>query len=148
MVKASPPQSLYEQDLVAWCEDTVAKLKVGNFDAIEIENLIEEIEGLAKRDRRELESRVEVLLYHLLKRLYVDSPKDYRGWEMTIREQRRQLQKLIKQSPSLRNHWLETFPDLWQNALSDAQEDYPQTQFPDGWEALADIDDLLNKPFW
>jgi hypothetical protein len=148
MVKSSPPQSLYEQDLVAWCDDTVAKLKAGNFAAIDIENLIEEVEGLAKRDRRELESRLEVLLYHLLKRRYVDSPEDYRGWEITIREQRRQLQKLIKQSPSLRNHWLKTWPELLQNALSDAREDYPQTQFPDEWEASMDIDDLLHERSW
>ena len=89
MVKTTNPQKLYEQDLVAWCDDTVAKLKAGNFEAIDLDSLIEEIEGLAGRDRRELESRVEVLLYHLLKRLYVRSPNDYRGWELTIREQRR-----------------------------------------------------------
>ena len=83
MIKTTP-QHLYQQDLVAWYEDTVAKLKAGDFQEIDIDSLIEEIEGLAGRDRRELESRLEVLLTHLLKRLYVESPSDYRGWELTV----------------------------------------------------------------
>lgn len=50
---------LYEQDLVAWCDDTVRKLKAGNFQEIDIDRLIEEIAGLAGRDRRELKATSE-----------------------------------------------------------------------------------------
>lgn len=148
MVKATSLPTLYQQDLVAWYDDTVVNLKAGNFAALDIEALIEEIEGLAGRDRREFESRAEVLLNHWLKRLYVASPEDYRGWELTIREQRRQLQKLLKQSPSLRQHWIETFPELWGNALSDAREDYPQTVFPNRWPGNTDVDALLSEQAW
>ncbi|WP_265576245.1 DUF29 family protein [Gloeocapsopsis crepidinum] len=52
MAKTTNPEKLYEQDLVAWCDDTVAKLKAGNFEEIDIDSLIEEIAGLAGRDRR------------------------------------------------------------------------------------------------
>lgn len=149
MVKATSSSSkLYQQDLVAWCEDTVAKLKSRRFEEIDVDSLIEEIEGLAGRDRRELESRMEVLFNHLLKRLYVASPDDYRGWELTIREQRRQLQKLLKQSPSLRNHWVNADADAWSNALSDAREDYPQADFPAQWPLSREIDLLLSETFW
>jgi Domain of unknown function DUF29 len=88
------------------------------------------------------------LLTHLLKRLYVNSPDDYRGWELTIREQRRQLQKLLKQSPSLQNYWIDVFPESWANARSDTAEDYPQTEFPTEWELSRDIDMLLSETFW
>ena len=148
MVKTSLPQSLYEQDLVAWCDDTVAKLKAGDFEAIDIESLIEEVEGLAKRDRRELKSRLRVLLIHLLKRRYVNSPNDYRGWEITIREQRQQLVDLLEQSPSLRQEIVARFPQCWGEALAIVREDYPQTPLPDEWDASADVDDLLNQRFW
>jgi hypothetical protein len=63
--------------------------------------LIEEIEGLAGRDRRELKNLIRVLLAHLLKRIYVKSPDNYRGWEIMIREQRQQLRDLLEQSPGL-----------------------------------------------
>jgi hypothetical protein len=148
MTQPQPPKTLYQRDLVAWCDDTVSKLRDRKFDAIDIDSLIEEIEGLAGRDRRELKHRLEVLLYHLLKRLYVESENDYRGWELTIREQRRQLQSLLEQSPSLRNVWHEVFLDTWKNALCDAQEDYPQIKFPNEWVFSTDIDALLTERFW
>ena len=147
MVETVKQQELYQQDFVAWCNDTVTKLKTGDFSEIDTDSLIEEIEGLAGRDRRELKSRLEVLLDHLLKRLYVTAPDDYRGWELTIREQRRQLQSLLEQSPSLRKDWITAFPKSWANALADAQEDYPQTD-PNEWTSSNEIDALLNEKFW
>jgi hypothetical protein len=74
MVKTTHPRSFYEQDLMAWYEDTITKLKTENFSDIDINRLIEEIEGLAGRDQHELKSCLRVLLAHLLKRIYVNSP--------------------------------------------------------------------------
>ncbi|MBV8883027.1 MAG: DUF29 domain-containing protein [Chroococcidiopsidaceae cyanobacterium CP_BM_RX_35] len=148
MTQAQTQKTLYEQDLVAWFDDTVVKLKQKRFDEIDIDSLVEEIEGLAGRDRRELKNRLEVLLNHLLKRLYVNAPNDQRSWELTIREQRRQLSNLLDQSSSLRNYLIEVFPACWQNALSDAQEDYSEYQFPDQWQFSTEIDVLLNEKFW
>lgn len=148
MVKATSAPTLYQQDLVAWYDYTVAKLKAGEFAALDVDALIEEIEGLAGRDRRELKSRLRVLLAHLLKRLYIDAPDDYRGWEITIREQRRQLLDLLEQSPSLRNEVELLFPKCWAEALATVREDYPQTVFPDRWPGSTDLDTLLSEKVW
>jgi hypothetical protein len=148
MTESVQSQKLYQQDLVAWCEDTVAKLKAGNFHEIDINSLIEEIAGLAGRDRRELKSRLRVLLAHLLKRLYVNFPDHYRGWEITIREQRQQLLDLLEQSPSLRNEFSAIFPKCWTEALAIVREDYPDTKFPDEWQLSREIDALLSEKFW
>ncbi len=53
MVETVNQRKLYEQDFVAWCDDTVAKLKASLFSDIHIDSLVEEIEGLAGRDQRE-----------------------------------------------------------------------------------------------
>lgn len=108
---------LYERDFCLWVADTVAKLKARNFDGLDLDHLIQEIESLAGRDRRELESRLDVILNHLLKRCYIPTPENYRGWELTIREQRKQLQRLLKQSPSLRNYLSEIFEETWKVTL-------------------------------
>ena len=139
---------LYDRDFVAWCEGTVAKLKARNIDELDFESLISEIEGLANRERKELESRLDVLLAHLLKRLYVRNSYDYRGWENTIRGQRRQLQILLKHSPSLRNYLDLVFDDAWQYALSDVRANYPQVQFPEQWQFSRNVEALLSEELW
>jgi Domain of unknown function DUF29 len=141
-------KTLYARDLVAWLDETALKLKQRQFDEIDIDSLIEEIEGLAGRDRRELKNRLIVLLSHLIKRLYVDLPDDYRGWELTIREQRRQLSDLLEQSPSLRNYWVEVFPAAWETALLETKEEHPQAQLPDRWMFITEIGAFLSEKFW
>ncbi|MCU0552857.1 MAG: DUF29 domain-containing protein [Leptolyngbya sp. Prado105] len=148
MAQTNLQKSLYEKDFVAWLDRTAAKLKQRRFEEIDLENLIEEIEGLARRDRRELKNRLKVLLSHLLKRLYVNSPNDYRGWEITIREQRQQLSDLLEQSPSLSLYFTEVFSNCRQTALSDLREDYPETQFPNEWQYSLEIESLLTEKFW
>lgn len=148
MIQTQSQRTLYEQDLNAWFDDTLTKLRAGQLHAIDVAYLIEEIEGLAGRDKRELTSRLRVLLAHLLKRIYINSKDNNRGWELTIREQRRELQLLLQQSPSLKNYLIENFYEVWKTALSDAREDYPKSQFPDQWEFARDVEALLNQIFW
>ncbi|NJL47503.1 MAG: DUF29 domain-containing protein [Leptolyngbyaceae cyanobacterium SM2_5_2] len=140
--------SLYDTDLTLWFADTLAKLRGGNFSEVDVMHLIEEIEGLAGRERNEIESRLDVLLSHLLKRLYVDSPYDYRGWENTIREQRKQLRRMFKPSPSLRQYAQEVFPEAWQDALADVEANYPDTMFPHEWPYSRTVESLLSASFW
>jgi hypothetical protein len=145
----TPAQSkLYEDDFCLWVADTVAKLKARNFDELDLDNLIEEIESLARRDKRELKNRLDVLLNHLLKRCYIPTPENYRGWELTVREQRKQLKQLLEDSPSLKNYWLEAFDEIWQSALSDARQDYPQIDFPDEWQFSREVENLLSEEYW
>jgi hypothetical protein len=54
--------SLYKRDLNLWLEIAIAQLKMGDLQNLDIDNLIEELEGLAGRDRRELKNRLKTLL--------------------------------------------------------------------------------------
>ena len=60
-------ETLYETDFLLWTEETVAKLKARDFDHVDLENLIEEIESLGKSDKKEIKSRLTTLLAHLLR---------------------------------------------------------------------------------
>jgi hypothetical protein len=148
MTQALETRSLYEQDTLLWIEDTVAKLKAHDFENLDLENLIEEIDELGKSQKKELKSRLLVLLQHLLKRLYVDSPNDFRGWEITIREQRQQIEIEIDDSPSLKTLWQEVFDKVWPMALKGVRKDYPRTFFPDCWPFLKDLESILERDFW
>ena len=140
--------SKYHQDFVVWCEDTVAKLKDRDIEGLDFEALIEEIESLGLRDKRELKSRLGVLLAHLLKRLYVQSTYDYRGWQNTIADQRREMELLIEQSPSLKNYFVEVFEDSWRHALKRVRQEYSTVQLPNEWQFSQDLDAILTEDFW
>ena len=139
---------LDNRDQYLWLEETILKLKARDFHGLDVEHLIDEMEILASRDRAEVESRLIVLWVHLLKRIYVNSEYDHRGWEVTIREQRRQLRILIKQSPSLKRYFTAVLDQAWQEALMEVREDYPSFQFPDVWEFSLNVDALLSEKFW
>jgi hypothetical protein len=148
MTQTIVSSQLYDRDFCLWIADTVTKLKAREFEELDIDNLIEEIESLSRRDRRELQSRLRVRLSHLLKRCYIPSSNDFRGWEITIREQRNEIQLLLNQSPSLQLYLLEVFPDSWEYALSEVREDYSLIAFPDICPFPQDIKSLLSQRFW
>ncbi|MGL5035442.1 MAG: DUF29 domain-containing protein [Microcystaceae cyanobacterium] len=142
------PPTLYEIDYLLWTEETIIKLKTGNFEQVDLDNLIEEIEDLGRSQKRELRQRLATLLEHLLKRLYVNLPQEYNGWERTVREQRRQIKLEIKASPSLKSIWNQSFDLAWQFALETVRDDYTNFNFPDLWQFEQDIEAILNINFW
>jgi len=142
---------LYEQDLNLWLEGAIAQLKSGQLKELDIENLIEELEGLAGRDRRELKNRLTTLLEHLLKRCYVKSEYDYAGWQVTIIRTRIEIENILEQSPSLRNYL--NSPELFENVYKAALrlvrcESGKLVKFPNSWQFSSDIDTILSVDFW
>jgi Domain of unknown function DUF29 len=104
---SSPPhttqdlRSLYDRDFYAWTTTMVEALRSNNWSALDIENLVEEMESLGRRERQELGNRLAILLGHLLKWQY-QAPQRSNSWRATLREQRRRIQKLLLESPSLK----------------------------------------------
>lgn len=144
----SQTDTLYERDYVAWCEDTATKLRTRDFEHLDFENLIEEIESLGRSDRRELRNRLTVLLAHLLKRIYVNSPENFNGWEITIIQQRRQLKNLLQDSPSLKPYFTQIFSEVYADAVEIVSIEYQHTIFPNTWQFDSDVDLLLANQYW
>lgn len=107
----------YEDDLAAWAEEQGRRLRAGDLAAIDVENIAEEIEALGRSQMRELQSRLIVLLQHLLKWKF-QPEHQCRSWSLTIRTQRRDLLAVIKDSPSLRRR----IPELLAESFSDARD--------------------------
>jgi len=109
--------SLYDTDYQHWLEQTVTHLKAHDFGCLDLENLIEEIESLGKSDKRAISSYLMRLCEHLLKMKYLESEREtcFRGWKLEIRNFRLQVQAILKDSPSLKNHLEENFLAEYQN---------------------------------
>jgi hypothetical protein len=121
----------YEQDLYAWTQEQAALLRARRADALDWENLAEEIAAVGGSDRRKLESRLCVILLHLLK---WQAQPALRGasWRKTLRTQRREIRKLLQQSPSLRRQVPQLIREAYPDAVKDAVDEtgLPAEQFP------------------
>ncbi len=122
---------LYETDFNLWIEQTVNYLKKGDLDALDLENLIEEISDMGRNNRREVFSRLKVLLMHLLK-WKCQPEKRTNSWINTIDEQREQLELILKDSPSLKPYLKQIFPECYQKAVRSAvnETNLPKKTFP------------------
>ncbi|PSJ56314.1 DUF29 domain-containing protein [Kumtagia ephedrae] len=102
-IDPSPPLVVYEDDFALWCAQQGALLRAGRTSSLDRENLAEEIESLGRSQEDEIESRLNVLVMHLLKWCY-QPQKCTPSWRATIIEQRMRISKRLKASPSLRNY--------------------------------------------
>jgi Mg2+ and Co2+ transporter CorA len=148
MTELLTTQSLYDQDILLWVEDTVTKLKARDFANLDLENLIEEVETLGKSQRNVIRSLLRRLIEHLLKRCYVTLPECYFGWQKEIRTFRNDIKDILEDAPSLKNQISEILPKAFENALASMKEEYPQVNFPDSWLENCDVNDILNRNFW
>ena len=122
---------LYDTDYFAWTESMAASVRERRFDEIDAELLAEEIEDLGRSVRRALESRVAVLMAHLLKWHHQPGQRS-RSWKATVREQQRQIRKLLAENPSL-HAWIEgNLADVYQSAVLRAVSEtgVPDEVFP------------------
>ncbi len=113
------PASTYEADFHAWVESQLDLLHAGRLGELDVEHLIEELEGLSASQRRELHSRLQKLIHHLLKWQYQPQQRSS-SWQATIDEQRDELERLFEQSPSLRRLLPQAVPKVYPKARRDA----------------------------
>lgn len=138
---------LYDQDFYAWTQQQVQLLKSGKLADVDVENLMSEIELMGASERRELINRLAVLLAHLLKWQHQPSFRG-RSWQLTLKEQRRQLQRHLADNPSL-NARLKEFIDIsYEDAVLHAAKEtgLDEAEFPT--QCPYAEDDLLNLAFY
>jgi len=140
---------LYEYDFFAWTQTTGALIRAGKWYDLDREALAEEVESLGRSEYRELEHRLDGLLMHLLKWHYQPSGRQTgHSWRSTIREHRRQLTRLLRDSPSLRPRMATVLPENYANARVDASDEtgLPLATFPQAcpWTVVQ----VLDEDFW
>ncbi len=142
-------KSDYDTDFYEWTQHQAAALAAGHVSELDLVNLAEEIESLGKRDRRELASRLGVLVMHLLKWRYQPAMRQSgQSWRRTIRTQRRDIEQLLRQSPSLRRLVADMIEEDFRHSRLDASDEtgLPLETFPETcpWTA----EQILDEAFW
>ncbi|NJL42447.1 MAG: DUF29 domain-containing protein [Pseudanabaena sp. SU_2_4] len=109
--------NLYETDFHAWTLEQSQLLQQGKWQALDIENLVEEIESLGKQQRQELRNFLGVVIGHLLKWDYQSEHRS-KSWKATIREQRKEVLRLLKDNPSLQPYLQGAIADAYEAGLA------------------------------
>jgi Domain of unknown function DUF29 len=109
---------LYDSDYALWIEVMIDALKSRRLSTLDIENLIEELEGMNRSDRRAIDSLLTRLFEHFIKIAYWDSERarNAKPWSREIVNFRIQLLRILKESSSLKNYLFERVNECYADA--------------------------------
>jgi Domain of unknown function DUF29 len=126
----TPLSQLYLEDETAWLEEMARLVAERRFEDLDVEHLSEVLADMARRDRREVLSRLTTLLAHLLKWEHQPGQCSH-SWRATITTQRNELHDLLE-SGTLRNYAGEVLGKAYQRAVTQAslETDFPAESFP------------------
>ncbi|NES46342.1 MAG: DUF29 domain-containing protein [Moorea sp. SIO2C4] len=144
MTKTSDLYSLYDVDNEQWLLSTLKLLKEKRLENLDIEHLIEELEGLSRRDKLTVESFLEQIIRHLLLLNYWQDQYDYNAnhWQAEIMSFRTQLDEYLTQN--LRNHLQHNQGKVYQKALKYViKKTGMMIQFPE--DCPYTLEQLLNQ---
>jgi hypothetical protein len=121
----------YDGDIVVWLQEQARLLRSGNFSALDIEHIADEVEDVGKSEARELEKRMAILLAHLLK-WHVQPERRGSSWEVTIASQREAVARRLGKTPSLKPEladpqWQRI---VWGDAVTQAEKETGISDLP------------------
>ena len=117
-----PPATDYEHDFYGWLIEQARHVRDGRWDAVDRENLVEEIESLGREQFKKLESALRVLMLHMLK--WDHQPeKRSRGWALTVRTQRLEVEDVLSDNPSLKPRVAEAMARGYRKARIEAAKE-------------------------
>jgi len=141
---------LYHRDFYAWTRAQAAKLRAGVLSGLDFENIAEELESMGRAEKRQLGNRLSLIIMHLLKMCVQADKLPFYGnsWKATIREQRRRVEGLLRDNPSLRAALDEVFAEAYQDAVDEAikETNLPESAFP-GANPFS-LGEVLDRDYW
>ena len=134
-VEARPAESvasLYERDFYSWTQKQALLLRSGRLDALDVANILEEIETLGRSERAALKSAYRLICSHLLEMTYQTS-KLTRSWTNTVDRERGEVADILDENPGLRPSREDAFVRAYALARRDAAREtrMPLEAFPD-----------------
>jgi hypothetical protein len=139
--------SLYHRDFYAWANQQAALLRAGRLSEADIENIAEEIESMGRSEKRELVSRLNVLLLHLLKWRYQPGLRG-NSLRLTVEEQRYRLEDHLKDNPSLNAQLGQAMRDAYRLALVEAERETGLARKTFPVECPFSFDQAMSPDFW
>jgi uncharacterized protein DUF29 len=141
-----PVGASYERDFYTWSQEQARLLRAGRYEAIDRDNVAEEIESLGREQFNKLESALRVLLLHFLKWDHQPSLRS-RSWVLSIAAQRVEIEDIVGDNPGLKPRIEEAVTRAYRKARiaaareTDLDMDLFPARCPYGW------DDIVKRDF-
>jgi Domain of unknown function DUF29 len=112
-------KQLHDRDFNLWIEETKKAIQNRDFQNMDWDNLLDEIDDMGKSEKRSLESYLQRLIEHLLKIQYWESERErnYQHWRSEVINFRKRIKRLVKANPSFKPLLEEIFPEILQDAI-------------------------------
>jgi len=140
-------RSLHETDFYAWSLEQAALLRAGRLGEADLDAIAEEIESMGKTEKRELVSRLTVLLLHLLKWRHQPSHRG-KSWRLSIANARNEIVDHLEDNPSLKAVLDSAMEQAYRSARLKAaiETDYDEDEFPARcpWSFA----EMMDEGFW
>jgi hypothetical protein len=143
----STTTSLYDSDYQAWIDANIELLRQARFQEVDVEHLIEEMADLGKKERAELANRLVILIAHLLKWQHQPAHRSS-SWRGSIVEQRVQILRNLRQSPSLKSYFHQAIVDAYPDAVEIATQETGLVAHAFPTDCPYQAEQLVDKAFW
>lgn len=123
--------SLYDEDFYTWTERQAELIRQGRVDALDLDNIAEEIADLGRSLSASLEASYRLICLHQLKRM-MQPERAGRSWNVTIGRERLRAARLLRQNPGLKPHREALLAEAYADARAEAalETDLPLARFP------------------
>ena len=139
--------TLYEQDYYQWLETTIKRLHDRQLQADDIDNLIEELKTWGRTEKKVLRSHLRLIVMHLLKWRYQPNKRS-KSWQITIRNNRFDVEESLQDSPSLKSQLAELVAQCYPRAVIEASDEtgLPTATFPPACPCT--LEQILDQQFF
>jgi hypothetical protein len=130
--KDQPPTAEYWDDFYSWLMDQAAHVRAGRWEALDRENLAEEIESLGREQFNKLESALRILMLHRLKWDHQPTLRS-RSWILPIETQRVDLDNVLSDNSGLKRRIAEAIVRAYRRARIEAANEtgLEKNEFPE-----------------
>jgi hypothetical protein len=143
-------KNLYDSDYHLWVLETVKQLENKEFNSLDLDNLIEEVADLSRRQKKKLKSLLRNLFEHLLKLTYwqAEIPYNKFHWKGEIRNFRKEINDELEDSPSLRNYLNDILDECYEDAkeLVSDKTQLPFSTFPE--KSITNLEQVLDESWF
>jgi hypothetical protein len=138
---------LYESDFYAWAVEQAALLRSGKLAQADIDHIAEEIDSMGRTEKRELVSRLTILLLHLLKWRFQPTLRG-RSWRLSIEGQRLDVEAHLADNPSLKAGLEAAIAQAYRRALIDAERETGLDPAPFPAACPWSFEQMMDAAFW